>query len=67
MTSKPSYTSTCTEDEDGSIIFDIPEELLDALGWKEGTELTVEAFAGAIILREAVPEAVRVCPQPEAP
>lgn len=54
MTSKPSYTSTCTEDEDGSIIFDIPEELLDALGWKEGTELKVEAFAGAIILREAV-------------
>ena len=56
MTSKPSHISTCTEDEDGSIIFDIPEELLDALGWKEGTELTVEAFAGAIILREAVLE-----------
>ena len=56
MTSKLSYTSTCSEDEDGSIIFDIPEELLDALGWKEGTELTVEAFAGAIILREAVLE-----------
>ena len=57
MTSKTSYKSTCTEDEDGSIIFDVPEELIDALGWKEGTELTVEAFAGAIILRE--------CPQPE--
>jgi antitoxin component of MazEF toxin-antitoxin module len=57
MTSKLSYTSTCSEDEDGSIIFDIPEELLDAMGWKEGTELTVEAFAGAIILREAVREA----------
>jgi antitoxin component of MazEF toxin-antitoxin module len=56
MTSKLSYTSTCSEDEDGSIILDIPEELLDAMGWKEGTELTVEAFAGAIILREAVLE-----------
>jgi antitoxin component of MazEF toxin-antitoxin module len=56
MTSKLSYTSTCSEDEDGSIIFDIPEELLDAMGWKEGTEITVEAFAGAIILREAVLE-----------
>jgi hypothetical protein len=67
MNSNLSYTSTCSEDEDGSIIFDIPETLLDALGWKEGTELSVEAFAGAIILREAVPEAVRVCPQPEAP
>ena len=56
MTSKLSYTSTCSEDEDGSIIFDIPEELLDAMGWKEGTELTVEACNGAIILREAVLE-----------
>jgi hypothetical protein len=51
-----SYVTTCTEDEDGSIILDIPEELLDAMGWKEGTELSVEAFAGAIILREAVLE-----------
>ena len=58
MTSTPSHISTCTEDEDGSIIFDIPEELLDALGWKEGTELTIEAFAGAIILRE--------CTKPQA-
>ena len=56
MTSTPAHISTCTEDEDGSIIFDIPEELLDTLGWKEGTELTVEAFAGAIVLREAVRE-----------
>ena len=52
-----SYVTTCTEDEDGSVILDIPETLLDQLGWKEGTELSVEAFAGAIILRE--------CPQPE--
>ena len=50
-----SYVTTCTEDEDGSIILDIPEELLDAMGWKEGTELSVETFAGAIVLRE--------CPQ----
>jgi hypothetical protein len=53
-----SYVTTCTEDEDGSIILDIPEELLDAMGWKEGTELSVETFAGAIVLRE--------CTQPEA-
>jgi antitoxin component of MazEF toxin-antitoxin module len=52
-----SYITTCTEDEDGSVILDIPETLLDQLGWKEGTELSVEAFAGAIILREAVREA----------
>jgi hypothetical protein len=47
-----SYVTTCTEDENGDLVLDIPEELLDAMGWKEGTELSVEAFAGAIILRE---------------
>ena len=52
-----SYVTTCTEDEDGSLILDIPDELLDAMGWSEGTELCVEAFAGSIILRE--------CAQPE--
>ena len=51
-----SYITTCTEDEDGNLIFEIPDELLDAMGWKEGTELSIEAFAGAIILREAVRE-----------
>ena len=47
-----SYITTCTEDEDGSLILDIPEELLDAMGWSEGTELSVEALPGSIILRE---------------
>jgi len=47
-----SYVTTCTEDEDGSLILDIPDELLDAMGWSEGTELCIEAFAGSIILRE---------------
>ena len=53
-----SYVTTCTEDEDGSIILDIPDILLEQMGWQEGTELTVEAFAGAIILRE--------CTEPQA-
>jgi len=47
-----SYVTTCTEDENGDLVLDIPDELLDAMGWKEGTELSVEAFAGSIILRE---------------
>jgi hypothetical protein len=52
-----SYVTTCTEDENGDLVFDIPEELLDAMGWSEGTELSVEALPGSIILRE--------CAQPE--
>ena len=51
-----SYVTTCTEDEDGNLLFEIPDELLEAMGWGEGTELSVEAFAGSIILREAVRE-----------
>ena len=47
-----SYVTTCTEDENGDLVLDIPDELLDAMGWSEGTELCVEAFAGSIILRE---------------
>jgi len=47
-----SYVTTCTEDENGDLVLDIPDELLDAMGWKEGTELSVEAFAGSIVLRE---------------
>jgi len=49
-----SYVTTCAEDEDGSIILDIPDVLLEQMGWKEGTELSIEAFAGTIILREAL-------------
>ena len=30
-----SVTTTCSEDEDGNLIFEIPEELLDQMGWKE--------------------------------
>ena len=49
-----SYITTCSEDENGDLIFEIPDELLDAMGWSEGTELSIEAIAGTIILREAV-------------
>jgi antitoxin component of MazEF toxin-antitoxin module len=53
-----SYVTTCTEDENGDLVLDIPDELLDAMGWKEGTELSVEAFAGSIVLREVKAEGV---------
>ena len=55
MQSANSYITTCTEDEDCNLIFEIPDELLEATGWGEGTELSIEAFAGSIILREVPP------------
>jgi hypothetical protein len=52
LSDKHSYTSICTEDEDGNVILDFPEELLDAMGWGEGTLLEIDALADRILLRE---------------
>jgi len=52
MTQTPSFVTTCTEDEDGSIILDIPEELLEAMGWGEGTLLDISTLANSIVLRK---------------
>jgi bifunctional DNA-binding transcriptional regulator/antitoxin component of YhaV-PrlF toxin-antitoxin module len=56
MTQTPSFVTTCTEDEDGSIILDIPEELLETLGWGEGTLLDISTLANSIVLRKVEPE-----------
>ena len=55
MTESPSYITTCSEDEEGNVILDIPEELLEALGWGEGTNLDISALPGTIVLREVQP------------
>jgi hypothetical protein len=53
ISNKPRHwISTCSEDKNGNIILDFPDELLETLGWAEGTELSFEAFAGSIVLRE---------------
>lgn len=55
MTESPSYITTCSEDEEGNVILDIPEELIEALGWGEGTVLDVSALPGSIVLRKVEP------------
>lgn len=52
LSDKTTYTSTCTEDEEGNVILDIPEELLEALNWGEGTLLDIETLPNTIVLRE---------------
>jgi len=56
MTETPSYITTCSEDEEGNVILDIPEELIEALGWGEGTVLDISALPGSIVLRKVKPE-----------
>jgi hypothetical protein len=48
----PSFITTCEEDEDGNLAFEIPEELLEAMGWGEKTVLDISVLPGTIILRE---------------
>jgi bifunctional DNA-binding transcriptional regulator/antitoxin component of YhaV-PrlF toxin-antitoxin module len=52
MTESPSYITTCSEDEEGNVVLDIPEELIEALGWGEGTVLDISALPGSIVLRK---------------
>jgi len=54
----PSFITTCEEDEDGNLAFEIPEELLEAMGWKEGTTLDIGVLPGTIVLREVKAEGV---------
>ena len=55
LSDKPSFITTCSEDEEGNLILDIPDELLEALGWGEGTNLDISALPGKIVLREVQP------------
>jgi bifunctional DNA-binding transcriptional regulator/antitoxin component of YhaV-PrlF toxin-antitoxin module len=55
MTQTPSFVTTCTEDEDGNVILDFPEELLETMGWGEGTVLDITALPGRIMLRKIEP------------
>ena len=55
MTLTPSFVTTCSEDEEGNVILDIPEELLETMGWGEGTVLDITALPGRITLRKVEP------------
>jgi antitoxin component of MazEF toxin-antitoxin module len=57
QSSSPLY-STCEEDENGNLVFEIPEELLQVMDWKEGTTLDIEVLPGTIVLREVKEEGV---------
>jgi bifunctional DNA-binding transcriptional regulator/antitoxin component of YhaV-PrlF toxin-antitoxin module len=52
MTDTPSFVTTCTEDEEGNVILDIPEELLESMGWGEGTVLDISVIGDRLILQE---------------
>ena len=50
----PKFVTTCGEDEDGNLILNFPEELLEALGWSEGTTLDLDILGDRLIIREVI-------------
>ena len=54
MAEYPKFITTCEEDEDGNLVLPFPEELLEALGWTEGTTLDFDILGDRLIIREVV-------------
>ena len=52
MLDQPQFITICEEDENGDLALSFPEELLEAMGWKEGTTLDISTLPGTIVLRE---------------
>ena len=50
----PKFITTCDEDEDGNLVLPFPEELLEALGWHEGTTLDFDIVGNRLVIREVV-------------
>ena len=43
------------EDEDGNLILPFPEELLEAMGWGDGTTLDLDVIGDRLVIREVLP------------
>ena len=52
MLDQPQFITICEEDENGNLVFEIPEELLEAMGWGYGTNIDISTLPGTIVLRE---------------
>jgi hypothetical protein len=52
LSDNPKFITHCEEDEDGNLTLLFPEELLDAMGWGEGTTLDIDVVGDRVIFRE---------------
>jgi len=51
MLETASYITSCTEDEEGNLVLEFPDGLLEMVGWQEGDTLDIQTLADSIILR----------------
>ena len=49
---RPSFITECSEDEEGNLVINFPDELLEAMGWSEGTVLDISVVGERIVLTE---------------
>ena len=52
MSATPKFITTCNEDEEGNLILEFPEELIEAMGWTTGTTLDIDVIGSAVVFRE---------------
>jgi bifunctional DNA-binding transcriptional regulator/antitoxin component of YhaV-PrlF toxin-antitoxin module len=52
----PKFITHCEEDEDGNLVLTFPDELLEAMGWKEGTYLDIDVVGDRVVIREVQPD-----------
>ena len=48
----PSFITECSEDEEGNLVINFPEELLEAMGWGEDTVLDISVIGDRLVLQE---------------
>ena len=50
----PRFITTCEEDEEGNLVLNFPEELLEAMHWGDGTTLDIDIIGDRLVLREVI-------------
>jgi hypothetical protein len=48
----PSFITECSEDEEGNLVINFPDELLEAMGWGEDTILDISVIGDRLVLQE---------------
>ena len=49
---RPSFITECSEDEEGNLVINFPDELLEAMGWGEDTVLDISVIGDRLVLQE---------------
>jgi hypothetical protein len=52
MLDQPTFITQCETDDEGNLTLLFPEELLEAMGWGDGTNIDISVLPGTLVLRE---------------